>query len=108
METGISANGRVDRSVRPAPPGTANDRDGKPVVTCCENCDHIYYDSDGPEYGPPWPRCGKKPHMENLKAFPFSTPQHCFEIAWWHMVDWEAEGRKLNERPNAGGKRSDD
>ena len=73
----------------------ALDHAGNEVVQCCENCEHLYDDSDGPEYGPPWPRCNSKPHMENLNAFPFKTPQRCFEIAWWHLVDWAAEGAVL-------------
>lgn len=74
---------------------TATDHAGNPVVANCKNCQHIDDVSDGVEYGPPWYVCSKKPHMGNLKQFPFKTPQQCFEIAWWHMVDWEAEGKKL-------------
>lgn len=36
----------------------ALDHAGNEVVQCCENCEHLYDDSDGPEYGPPWPRFG--------------------------------------------------
>lgn len=104
-ETSLAATGRVDRSVRLRPPATVKDITGDDIATCCENCEHLYDDSDGPEYGPPWPRCYKKPHMENLKGFPFSTPQHCFELHWCHFVDWEAEARKLDEQPNVEGNR---
>lgn len=70
---------------------------GNPVPRNCENCDGLYDDSDGPEYGPPCPCCDIKPHMHYLKAFPFKTPQKCFQIAWWHLVDWDAEGSKFDE-----------
>lgn len=76
---------------------TARDFAGNQVPRTCENCEGLYDDSDGPEYGPPCMRCDIKPQMENLKGFPFSTPQKCFVIAWWHLVDWDAEGRKLDE-----------
>lgn len=62
----------------------------------CANCQGLYDDSDGPEYGPRYPRCSIKPHMENLRGFPFRTPQRCFQIAWWHLVDWDAEAAKLS------------
>jgi hypothetical protein len=53
----IAANGRVDRNVRVPPPATEKDISGNDIPNCCENCDHLYDDSDGPEYGPAWPRC---------------------------------------------------
>ena len=56
------------------------------IAKSCENCQHIYDDSDSPEYGPPWFRCEKKPHMENLKGFPFKTEQTCFEPHWSLLV----------------------
>ena len=71
------------------------------IAKSCENCQHIYDDSDSPEYGPPWFRCEKKPHMENLKGFPFKTEQTCFEPHWSLLVDWDAEAKKLNMPPNA-------
>jgi len=89
-------SGPVQRTVIPL----ALDHAGNPVPATCENCEGLFDDSDGPEYGPPWMRCRRKPHMENLRGFPFRTPQRCFEIAWWHLVDWEAEGRKLDEEPD--------
>ena len=70
---------------------------GQPVPRNCENCDGLYDDSDGPEYGPPCPSCSIKPHMHYLKGFPFKTPQKCFQIAWWHLVDWDAEGERTEE-----------
>ena len=77
------------------------DISGNEVEQCCGNCEHIYDDSDGPEYGLPWPKCSKKPHMGHLKGFPFKTAQKCFEMAWYFSVDWNAESKKLNA-PNAG------
>lgn len=88
-----AVTGPVERGVMPP----ALDFAGQEVPRNCENCEGLYDDSDGYEYGPPCMRCDIKPHMENLKGFPFKTPQKCFEIAWWHMVDWDAEGRKLDE-----------
>lgn len=82
--------------------------EGKPVPRNCENCDGLFDDGDGPEYGPPQPACSIKPQMAYLKPFPFRTPQRCFQIAWWHLVDWDAEGRKMDaeyrasQAPNAG------
>lgn len=78
---------------------SADNRDvaGKEVPRNCENCDGLYDDSDGPEYGPPIPACSIKPHMHYLKHFPFKTPQRCFRIAWWHLVDWDAEAKKADE-----------
>lgn len=75
----------------------ALDINGNEVPRTCENCEGLYDDGDGPEYGPPCPRCDINPKMENLKGFPFTTPQQCFEIAWWHLVDWDAEGRKMDD-----------
>jgi hypothetical protein len=69
---------------------------GNPVPRNCENCEGLFDDGDGPEYGPPQPACSIKPHMAHLRPFPFKTPQTCFEIAWWHLVDWDAEGRKMD------------
>lgn len=78
------------------------DFDGTPVLRCCENCEYLYDDSDGPEYGPPWYRCSHKPHMENLKGFPFSTPQHCFELHFAHLTDWRKEFDTPAAQPNGG------
>ena len=75
----------------------ALDAAGKEIAETCENCEGLYDDSDGPEYGPPCPRCNRKPHMENLKGFPFKTPQKCFEIHWSHLIDWDAEAKKLHQ-----------
>lgn len=69
---------------------------GEEVPRNCENCDGLYDDSDGPEYGPPVPACSIKPHMHYLKHFPFKTPQRCFQIAWWHLVDWDEEGAAIS------------
>lgn len=90
---------RLDRGVRPP----ALDFAGNEVLQNCENCDGLYDDSDGIEYGPPCPCCDIKPHMQYLKGFPFKTPQKCFQIAWWHLVDWDAEGRKLDEESRQSG-----
>lgn len=76
---------------------TFQDLEGNHHATSCENCDGLYDDSDGPEYGPASYRCNLKPHMENLKGFPFSTPQRCFEPHWCHFVDWKEEARKFDE-----------
>lgn len=75
------------------------------MAPTCENCDGLYDDSDGPEYGPPSYRCQLKPHMENLRGFPFKTPQKCFEPHWAIFVDWEAEARRdeKTHRPMPGG-----
>ena len=81
----------VDRDVRPH----ATDYTGKPIAATCVNCNGLYDDSDGPEYGPPSYRCNLKPHMENLRGFPFTTPQRCFELHWAHTVDWEEETKHL-------------
>lgn len=72
--------------------------EGQEVPRTCENCEGLYDDSDGPEYGPPCPRCKINPKMQNLKGFPFTTPQKCFEIAWWHFVDLDEEWRNLDEQ----------
>lgn len=87
----MSSRQQMDRQ---EPVQEVADATGTMLVTCCENCNHLYDDSDGYEYGPPSMRCRKKPHMENLKGFPFKTPQHCFELHWAHFVDWEAEAKK--------------
>ena len=73
------------------------DINGNEVPRNCENCDGLYDDSDGPEYGPPVHACSIKPHMHYLRHFPFKTPQKCFQIAWWHLVDWDAEAKKADE-----------
>ena len=93
MNDTIAGASPVDQLVMPP----ALDFEGNEVPRNCENCDGLYDDGDGPEYGPPQPACGLKPQMHYLKGFPFKTPQKCFQIAWWHMVDWDAEGRKLDE-----------
>lgn len=60
----------------------------------CMNCSHLDDVSDGPEYGGPYFVCQKKPHMSNLKSFPFETPQKCFELHWSFNVDWDEVARK--------------
>lgn len=72
----------------------ALDFDGNQVTTSCTNCNHCRDQSDGPEYGPAFYGCEKKPHMSNLKGFPFKTPQRCFEISWHFTVDWDAEAKR--------------
>lgn len=54
------------------------DEDATPKI--CENCEHIFDDSDGPEYGEAWWRCSKNASYENLKAFPFKKEMPCFEL----------------------------
>lgn len=78
------------------------DFEGKPILASCKNCAHCSDESDGPEYGPPWYACEKKPHMTNLKWFPFKTPQKCCELSIGHTIDWHAEANKLGypQRPN--------
>lgn len=73
----------------------AHNFDGREVPRNCENCEGLFDDGDGPEYGPPQPACSIKPHMAYLKNFPFKTPQKCFQISWVHLVDWHAEARKV-------------
>lgn len=79
------------------PPGHTLDISGNPIINSCGNCSGLYDDSDGPEHGPPSPRCKRKPHMENLIGFPFKTPQKCFDLDIAFLVDWEAEARKDEE-----------
>lgn len=69
--------------------------DGEPVLASCEHCAHCFDDSDGPEYGPAWYVCVERPHMSNLKSFPFKTSQKCCELAFWFLVDWDAEAKKM-------------
>lgn len=64
---------------------------GNPVLASCNNCEHCIDDSDGPEYGPPFFICGKKPHMSNLKGFPFSSAQKCCDLHIAYLVDWSKE-----------------
>lgn len=64
--------------------------DGKPILASCGHCTHCEDVSDGPEYGPPWYMCDKKPHMSNLKCFPFKTAQKCCDLAIAFTVDWDA------------------
>ena len=86
----------MEKTEQDLPP--ALDFAGTEVPRNCENCDGLFDDGDGYEYGPPQPACRIKPQMGYLKHFPFKTPQKCFQIAWWHLVDWDAEGRKLDEQ----------
>lgn len=74
-------------------PGFLQDVWGNGVLGSCENCDGCSDESDGPEYGPPWYVCHKKPHMSNLRGFPFKTAQKCCELAFYHFVDWDAVHR---------------
>jgi hypothetical protein len=75
--------------------GALPDFEGKPVIASCVNCQHCEDVSDGPEYGGPFYACDEKPHMSNLKGFPFKTPQKCCELHYAHLVDWDAESKKL-------------
>jgi len=68
--------------------------EGEPVIASCENCTHCEDVSDGWEYGPPCFDCNKKPHMSNLKGFPFKTSQKCCELHYSFMVDWDAQIKK--------------
>lgn len=74
--------------------GYLPDFDGKPVLASCQNCAHRFDDSDGWEYGPPAYNCEEKPHMANLKGFPFKTAQKCCELHFSFLVDWDAEAKK--------------
>ena len=64
--------------------------DGKPILASCEHCTHCLDDSDGWEYGPAYYICDKKPHMSNLKGFPFKTAQKCCDLAIAFTADWDA------------------
>lgn len=87
------------------PPGHTLDIDGTPQVNNCLNCAGLYDDSDGPEYGPSSLRCSRKPHMENLRGFPFKTPQKCFDLDIAFLIDWKAEAEK-HDREWAAQKRA--
>lgn len=73
----------------------------KDYIDNCESCNGLYDDSDGPEYGPPWPRCHYHPEKETDKKFPFKEPQVCFKKAWWLYVDWDEESKKLENQSTA-------
>tara|TARA_R110002072_G_scaffold299355_2_gene474688 strand:+ start:1564 stop:1887 length:324 start_codon:yes stop_codon:yes gene_type:complete len=70
------------------------DFEGKPVLASCLNCAYLEDASDGYESGPSFYACQKNPHMGNLKAFPFKTPQKCCDLDFVYMVDWKEEGIK--------------
>lgn len=88
---------QVDALVMPA--GHLPDFEGKPVLASCEHCAHLSDQSDGPEYGPSWYACEKpgKEHMNNLKGFPFKTPQKCCELNIAFCVDWKAEAKRMDD-----------
>lgn len=69
------------------------DLNGKPVLKCCGNCQHIDDVSDGPEYGAATWVCIEHPNMSNLKRFPFRVELSCFELNSVHLIDWEAEAK---------------
>jgi len=75
--------------------GYLADFKGKPVIASCVHCNHCEDDSDGWEYGPAFYICNKKPHMSNLKGFPFKTSQKCCELHFSFLVDWDAEAKKI-------------
>jgi len=58
--------------------------DAKPVLRCCRNCHHIEEVSDSTENVTPAYVCHMRPHMMNLRGFPFATELKCFEL---HMVN---------------------
>ena len=63
--------------------------DGTPILASCEHCTDCSDVSDGPEYGPAWYVCDKKPHMSNLKGFPFKTAQKCCILSIGFTADWD-------------------
>lgn len=81
------------------PAGHLPDREGKPILASCTNCNHCHDQSDGPEYGHSWYGCEKpgKEHMSNLRGFPFETPQKCCELHFVHFVDWDEEAKKWRD-----------
>jgi hypothetical protein len=68
--------------------------EGEPVLASCNHCSYCEDDSDGWEYGPAYYICNKKPHMSNLKGFPFQTAQKCCVLHFSFMVDWNAVAEK--------------
>ena len=77
------------------PVGYLPDFEGKPVLASCVHCKHCEDVSDGPEYGPSYYECNKKPHISNLKSFPFKTPQKCCSLNIGFTVDWDAEAKRM-------------
>ncbi|MFT5766722.1 MAG: hypothetical protein ACI9DH_000541 [Halioglobus sp.] len=76
--------------------GCLPDFEGKPIKASCTHCSHCFDDSDGPEYGSAFYNCDKKPHMSNLKGFPFKTSQKCCSLDIGHTIDWAVEAKKAN------------
>ncbi len=74
--------------------GFLPDFEGKPVLASCEHCAHCEDASDGWEYGSPWYVCDKKPHMSNLKGFPFKTSQKCCNLHHSFTTDWAAVAKE--------------
>jgi len=69
---GVDCSCREDEGSSPRPvSGRVVDNEGRPVLTSCRNCDHIEVVPDGSESGKPAYVCNKRPHMGNLRAFPF-------------------------------------
>lgn len=75
------------------PEGCGRDIYGKLYIKNCFNCNGLYDDSEG--YSGYDPRCRIKPSMENLKNFPFRTPQKCFEEGYWLRINWEQENKRI-------------
>lgn len=76
-------------------PGFAPDFHGNEIVLSCEHCAELYDDSDHEYGGMPWWCCDKKPHMCNLKGFPFKTTQKCGRLNSMFLYDWDAIEEEL-------------
>jgi hypothetical protein len=49
----------------------------------CNDCIHRTNECDKEYSTEDWPYCTKRPHMANLKGFPFRCAPTCFELDFW-------------------------
>ncbi len=76
---------------------TLPDFAGNPVPAICLNCAHCSNEDDSECGSSPWYICEKegREHVSNLITFPFKKPQACCELHYVHLVDWDAEAKKM-------------
>ena len=67
-------------------------------VANCESCSYLGSESDSnwPEIAQTWPVCRRKPHMGNLKGFPFKTDMQC-----WVPESWASKFAGMIQTGNA-------